>query len=150
MKDRYPNKINIEKLSVPIEGMTCASCVSRVEKAISSLDGVTDVVVNLATEKATFSIANSKIKMEEIKKVVEDAGYKINLSSVEDANQNYDANRKEEKKSGYEIELKKDFLLALILTIPVFILSMSQMWGGLRELIPLSNIQLNKILLIFS
>lgn len=38
-----------------VEGMTCASCVRRVEKALEKVDGITDVNVNLATEKATVS-----------------------------------------------------------------------------------------------
>ena len=38
--------------SIPVEGMTCASCVSRVEKAIRAVPGVTEASVNLATERA--------------------------------------------------------------------------------------------------
>ncbi|GJQ57077.1 MAG: hypothetical protein HKUEN07_36460 [Rhodocyclaceae bacterium] len=39
-------------ISLQIEGMTCASCVGRVEKALSRVDGVGSVAVNLATERA--------------------------------------------------------------------------------------------------
>ena len=39
-------------ISLPIEGMTCASCVGRVEKALSKIEGVDSVTVNLATERA--------------------------------------------------------------------------------------------------
>ncbi len=54
------------------------------------------------------------------------------------------------KLSDYDLTLKKDFLFALILTIPFSILSMSQMFEGIRELIPFTDFQLNKILLILT
>src|SRR3546814_4204184 len=46
-------------LSVPVAGMTCASCVGHVEKAISKLPGVTSVNVNLATERADVSFSGA-------------------------------------------------------------------------------------------
>ena len=140
----------MEKISLPVEGMTCASCVSRVEKSISQIEGVSDVVVNLATEKATFNIDKSLAEIDSIKKAVEDAGYKIELPPV---NEIEDATNDEDdldKKFEYENKLKKDFLIALIFTVPVFILSMNQMWEGLRSIIPLSNYELNYILLILT
>lgn len=42
-----------DTISLLIEGMTCASCVARVEKGIKAVPGVTDATVNLATERAT-------------------------------------------------------------------------------------------------
>ena len=42
-------------ISLPIEGMTCASCVGRVERALKAVPGVADAVVNLATEKASIT-----------------------------------------------------------------------------------------------
>jgi Cu+-exporting ATPase len=150
MANQEAKIFEVEKISLPVEGMTCASCVSRVEKSISQIDGVSDVVVNLATEKATFNIDKSLAKIDSIKKAVEDAGYKIELPSVseiEDATNDEDAL---DKKFEYENKLKKDFLIAFIFTVPVFILSMSQMWEGLRSIIPLSNYEFNYILLILT
>ena len=46
---------NTDQLSLPIEGMTCASCVRRVEKAIAAVPGVTAARVNLATERADIT-----------------------------------------------------------------------------------------------
>ena len=45
------------QLSFDVEGMTCASCVARVEKALLKVDGIQSAAVNLATEKATVSSA---------------------------------------------------------------------------------------------
>jgi len=150
MTENIAQKINTEKISLPVEGMTCASCVSRVEKSIKNIDGVEDVVVNLASEKATLSIDKSKVNIEEIKKVVGEAGYNVNLSSFEKDEKHSSTEEDSGKISDYDLILKKDFLIALILTIPIFILSMSQMFDGIRELIPLSYSQLNKILLILT
>jgi Cu+-exporting ATPase len=144
------NKVKVDKISLPVEGMTCASCVARVEKSIAKIEGVTDVAVNLATEKATFNIDKSKTGIDEIKKVVEEAGYKIDLSSYDEDKISSIADEADEKTSDYDLTLKKDFLFALILTIPIFILSMSQMFEGIRELIPFNDFQLNKILFILT
>ena len=43
-------------VELPVEGMTCASCVGRVERALKKVPGVRDAVVNLATEKASLSL----------------------------------------------------------------------------------------------
>ncbi|MGB5850529.1 MAG: heavy metal translocating P-type ATPase [Ignavibacteriaceae bacterium] len=150
MNNQHQNNINVQKLSVPVEGMTCASCVARVEKSIKKIDGVEDVYVNLASEKAMLSIDKSKVNIEEIKKAVEEAGYKVNLSFFEKDEKHASAEEESGKISDYDLILKKDFLFALILTIPIFILSMSQMSDGIREAIPLSDSQLNKILLILT
>jgi Cu+-exporting ATPase len=65
-----------EGLRLPIAGMTCASCVARVEKALSAVPGVQSASVNLATEAATIKVA-SPVTMEALAKAVERAGYEI-------------------------------------------------------------------------
>jgi Cu+-exporting ATPase len=62
---------------VPITGMTCASCVSRVEKAIGKVEGVTGVNVNLATERATVSYDPARVTLDDIQHAVERAGYGV-------------------------------------------------------------------------
>ncbi len=61
---------------VQITGMTCASCVSRVEKALAKVPGVSGVNVNLATEQATVQTA-SAVTLQAIKAAVEKAGYGV-------------------------------------------------------------------------
>lgn len=46
---------NQQRISIPVSGMSCASCVGHVEKALTALPGVTDVVVNLGTNHASLS-----------------------------------------------------------------------------------------------
>ena len=50
-----PEANNPRSLSLPVEGMTCASCVARVEKVLGALDGVENASVNLTTEKASIN-----------------------------------------------------------------------------------------------
>jgi len=62
--------------TLPIEGMSCASCVGRVEKALAAVPGVFDVQVNLATESAAVQ-AGAEVPFEQLRAVVEKAGYTI-------------------------------------------------------------------------
>ncbi|MCX6151962.1 MAG: heavy metal translocating P-type ATPase [Ignavibacteriales bacterium] len=137
------------KYNVPVEGMTCASCVARVEKAIGKLDGVTNVNVNFATEKASFEIDPKKIDFSKIAGIVEDAGYK--LSNVEKF-------QKEDSQNEIDFSLnndffhaiKKDFRFALLFTIPIFSISMLMEFNWFHQLFPVSMDYINKILLILT
>ena len=142
-------KIKTEKISLPVEGMTCASCVMRVEKALSKVEGIKDVSVNFATEKASFTFDPDTVDVKTISSVVEDAGYKIDVSSFD---KNDSGNKKEENqpKSEFERNLRNDLILSVVLTIPVLILSMGNLFNGFSRLIPLSQDNINKILLILT
>ena len=63
------------EVSLNIEGMTCAACVGHVESALKAVPGVTEASVNLATERATVSVAPGLATTEELVRSVEDAGY---------------------------------------------------------------------------
>jgi Cu+-exporting ATPase len=67
--------------TLPVEGMTCASCVARVEKALSKLPGVRATSVNLATEVATVQ-ADSTVDLPALRGAVEKAGYSVVESAV--------------------------------------------------------------------
>jgi len=62
-------------ISVGVDGMTCASCVRHVERALSALPGVADVNVNLALEKADIQAETSKVSSAQIVQAITDAGY---------------------------------------------------------------------------
>jgi Cu+-exporting ATPase len=66
----------VEKATIPIGGMTCASCVAAIEKALK-LEGIIRADVNLATEKATVEYLPAQITLSEIKKAIIGAGYKV-------------------------------------------------------------------------
>mgnify|MGYP001791488602 CR=1 FL=1 len=66
-----------DKVTLAIEGMTCASCVERNEKVLRSLDGVVSASVNFATEKATVEFIAGAITRSDLVRAVEGAGYKV-------------------------------------------------------------------------
>jgi Cu+-exporting ATPase len=65
------------KIVVPVQGMTCAACVARVERAIKRLPGVVDARVNLASARAGLELAADGPTLAEIARAVEDAGYQV-------------------------------------------------------------------------
>ncbi len=145
------NSLKIKKVSLPVEGMTCASCVARVEKALKKIDGLQNVSVNFATEKASFEIDESKVNAKQITEIVEDAGYKINTDALEtNGHKQKDSHTEKSGKDDYDAQLQKEFIFAVILTIPIFILSMGNLWSGFHNLLPVSADYLNKILLILT
>ena len=75
------------RLSLPIQGMTCASCVGRVEKALARVEGVASVTVNLATERAEIQPAGA-VDSAALVQAVERAGYRVSARSTELAVQN--------------------------------------------------------------
>ncbi len=67
----------LQKTTVSIGGMSCASCVRRVEGALKALPGVKDASANLATSKATLIHTADLLNLTEVKKVLDDAGYEF-------------------------------------------------------------------------
>ena len=104
-------------LTLDIGGMTCASCVASVEKAVKKLDGVISASVNLTTERAVIEYDSSKVQPRDIVEAIEAVGYDASI-----ATDDVDLERLERIE---EIKRwKKKFLISLILTLPVFVLSM--------------------------
>jgi len=64
-------------LELPVQGMTCASCVRRVERALSRVEGVQEASVNLATEKARVAFDPSVAPLEHLRAAVEKVGYRV-------------------------------------------------------------------------
>src|SRR5690554_2379750 len=76
------SRMQSASLSLPIEGMTCASCVRRVEKALAGVDGVESVAVNLATERADIRAA-AALDTTALVQAVEKAGYRVPAATTE-------------------------------------------------------------------
>lgn len=72
----------ISELTLPISGMTCASCVSHVEGALKELPGVSNVVVNLGTNKANLSYDLQRVNLDDMRRAVEDVGYAITTAEL--------------------------------------------------------------------
>ncbi|WP_041701316.1 heavy metal translocating P-type ATPase [Gottschalkia acidurici] len=70
------------KTILNVEGMTCAACSSRVEKVLSKLDGVTSASVNLMSKKANIEYDEERLKVEDLIKAIEKAGFKVPMRKV--------------------------------------------------------------------
>ncbi|MFA9556618.1 heavy metal translocating P-type ATPase [Evansella sp. AB-rgal1] len=118
------------KARFAIEGMTCASCVNRVEKKISRVDGVESVNVNLATHQAQVVGNIEDGKVDEIISSVEKIGFGAKL--LEDGKEE-DVTEKQQKESK---KLIKDFRTAAIVTTIVLIGSIPHMMHGWGTWVP--------------
>ncbi len=100
-----------------IEGMTCASCVARVERALSAVPGVTLAAVNLATERASVK---GTADISALVRAITAAGYDARAAAPAlDV-----ADETAAKKAAEEAGLKRDVVIAAALTLPVFVLEM--------------------------
>jgi len=77
-----PDKETKDSITIPIKGMTCASCVSNVEKGLMEVEGVGTVSVNLASENASITYDNSKVTVSEFVKKIKDTGYSPITSKI--------------------------------------------------------------------
>ncbi|MFN8675733.1 MAG: heavy metal translocating P-type ATPase [Thermomicrobiales bacterium] len=75
--------VSLRNVTIPVVGMTCASCVNRVEKAIARTPGVESAAVNLATEQATVSFDPALTTIASVADAVRKAGYEVGELPVE-------------------------------------------------------------------
>ncbi|MDQ0393566.1 Cu+-exporting ATPase [Labrys monachus] len=107
-----------DTLQLAIDGMTCASCVRRVEKAIAAAPGVERASVNLATERAEIVLA-AKADAGPVLAAVERAGYGAHVVAGEATG---DSER--EKRRAELSALRRSLAVAAILTLPIFLVEM--------------------------
>lgn len=108
-----------KKTTVLIEGMSCAACSRGVERSVSKVNGVLSVTVNLTTNSAAVVYENKQCELSDIESAVVRAGFKV-VKNKDTANENA---AKNEKMS------KINLAVALIFSIPLFIISMGHMMG---------------------
>ena len=82
--DQLPDSPDAVSLDLGIEGMTCASCVSRVERALKKVPGVQEATVNLATESARVRFAPGASSEAVLRRAVREAGYGVREHDVMD------------------------------------------------------------------
>jgi Cu+-exporting ATPase len=109
-------------IDLPITGMTCASCVRNVERAVSRQPGVLSVNVNLATEKATVTYLPGAVRRADLIHAVEAAGYGV--LDLTDAAEPEDAERAARQA---EIDRQRRMVwVGALFTVPLFVLSMAR------------------------
>lgn len=121
-----------KEVTIPIAGMTCASCAQAVERALGKLDGIESVNVNLATEKASIKYISEKVRLSEIKQAINKAGYQ----ALEIKNKN----TVDEDKLRKEKEIRTlwtKFIVSAIFSLPLLYIAMGPMVSWWNVPIPM-------------
>jgi Cu+-exporting ATPase len=119
-----------DTIDLSVQGMTCASCVRRVERALEKVPGVASASVNLATGRARVVYGRGKEPSAEAIAAIAKAGYEARLVA------GTERRRRDEEDLEDARTLRRDFMLALALSLPVLILEMgSHMVPALHHLI---------------
>jgi Cu+-exporting ATPase len=111
----------MDKVTLPIHGMSCASCVKKVEGALNGLEGVVRASVNFATERATVEYIPGAVSMADFQKAVKEAGYEV--LEVETIGKEDIVDREKAAREAEYRKLKKKLMTGVLLVIPVFILA---------------------------
>lgn len=109
---------NPQEVHLQIEGMTCAACVARVERALKRVAGVQDAVVNLATESATV-LVDPAVPNEQLLEAIDMAGYRAQVVP-DKVSPSLPSQRSAEELRG----ARRRLLVSVLLTLPVFVVSM--------------------------
>lgn len=124
----------MEVKTFKVYGMTCSTCASRVERVTRKLEGVKDANVNFATEKLTVTVEKNKISYEKLKTTIDKAGYRL----VEEINL-----KTETKEVSESRRLFNRFIISLVFTVPLLIISMGHMIG--MPLLSIINPKINPL-----
>lgn len=108
-----------ETIDLQIEGMTCASCVGRVERALARIPGVLAASVNLATEVATVTAAAGTVSRERLVRAVAESGYAVAAPTNTPADEEREDRRDREARS-----IVISLAIAAVFTLPLFVLEM--------------------------
>ncbi|WEX89753.1 heavy metal translocating P-type ATPase [Sinorhizobium garamanticum] len=108
-----------ELVELAIDGMTCASCVARIEKALKTVPGTVEASVNLATENATIRVVKGLASADMLVEAVRGAGYDARrIADKQDVDQETEKRERESRR------LKLSLAIAALLTLPIFLLEM--------------------------
>jgi Au+-exporting ATPase len=107
-----------QTIELSIEGMTCASCVGRVERSLQAVPGVVQATANLATERATV---RGVAAADALVAAIDKAGYEARIVAALARPDDDDAAA---RKDAERLAIKRDLVLAFVFALPVFILEM--------------------------
>lgn len=140
---------NAEKsrlLTLTVEGMTCASCVARVEKTLNKIPGVANVAVNMATEKATFSLRED-VPLETVAQAIENSGYHLRTGEGTAAATAAAPGRSQD---ALDAALRADLRTAAFFSFFIFVISMGMEFDFFHHVWPFAAETTHKILLILT
>ncbi|WP_133243485.1 heavy metal translocating P-type ATPase [Pueribacillus theae] len=120
----------MEKVTLDIEGMTCAACANRVEKGLKKVEGVAEANVNLANEKATIVFDNKKTNTDQLIEKVVKTGYKAHPYVSKDPEA-----EKAEKEKQYKLQ-RESFLIGAVISLPFLVQMAGDLTGNMSLMMP--------------
>lgn len=108
-----------ETLEFAVEGMTCASCIARVEKALKSVPGVIDATANLASEHARVRYLRGAVTFDALAAAIETTGYHAVRQDHRE-----EGPSDEERRESEIGALRRSLVIAAVLTAPLFVMEM--------------------------
>ena len=139
MDDRFPKEgaragEGPVRRTLPVAGMTCASCVGRVERGLRKVPGVVDASVNLAAQTASVEYLPGAASVDDLRAAIEGAGYSVPVTSPgEDPLERQERTQREEERS-----LLARLRVGLALGVPLLFFSHWEMFAG-RGILPVSH-----------
>ncbi len=112
---------DVREATFGVTGMTCASCVGRVERALGKVPGVLEASVNLASEKATVEYLAGEVEQRDLRRAVEGAGYGVVRREEESGME--DAHARDYR------DLKVKFVASAVLTVLILLGTLPMMFG---------------------
>ena len=110
-----------ETVTIPVRGMSCASCVAKIEKGLASLPGVLSAAVNFAAERATVEYVPTQVAVEDLRDAIQDLGYEAGevagaATSAEDLSEREARNHK-----ALLWTLRSKIAAGAVVSVPVFL-----------------------------
>jgi Cu+-exporting ATPase len=127
-----PSATTMQTATLDIEGMTCASCASAVEKSLSRAPGVQSALVNFATEKATVQYLPGQASPATLKEAVVNAGFGVTERAPDTSAADRQAEIDRQKATAYT-QLKRRFWVAVALAAIIMPLSMLMLWPAMMQ-----------------
>ena len=126
----YGIEDNLRRLTLTVDGMTCASCAAAVERAVNNLYGVKSATVNIATNRAAIEYDAADVSATQIRKAISDAGY---IPRTEDNGLDEQEERREKMLHGMRLRV----IVACIFAVPELYIGMSHMLPFLKLPLPM-------------
>tara|TARA_B100000315_G_scaffold259641_2_gene316468 strand:- start:4631 stop:6886 length:2256 start_codon:yes stop_codon:yes gene_type:complete len=114
----------ISKTTIPIDGMSCASCVARVEEGLRQRSGVTAASVNFATEQALIEFIASQITLRDLETTITELGYTPHLPEDSGDQNPFERNLKSQQTRLQSLTTR--LMVATSLAIPIFVLNLAE------------------------
>ena len=122
--------MTVSEIQLSVTGMTCANCAANIERGLRKLGGIKDVSVNFASETASVSFEETAVSLDDIYARIKKSGFGVIVPDhSENADDTADAVR--------DADIKRQtiqFIVGLVFSIPLFILSMGRDMGGVTSL----------------